>query len=329
MTPRTSSATAGSGLDGVAGGLRGGRHEAQVVDDAEQLPSLRDAPVDVLRRGAVHARDDDSASSGLPHSPPKGEAYPNKLLQTRHGLLLECLLSPSPGVLTIRSACPRPGTGMERARHLEILHTVASTLSRSLDVDEVLKTALSALTHVTGHEISSLHLFSADGSTLQLRDDRGLSDRLREVNRVIPAGAGLIGRVAATGETLVLTEVTESPLLLSAARAAVVAGAIRGFVCVAIRAHDRILGTLSLGRQVPEPFTDDEVRLLEATAGQIGIALENARLYSELRRQLEELRSTQTQLIHAEKLAAIGELASGVAHEINSPLTTILGEVQL
>ncbi|PYM08921.1 MAG: histidine kinase, partial [Candidatus Rokuibacteriota bacterium] len=87
--------------------------------------------------------------------------------------------------------------------------------------------------------------------------------------------------------------------------------------------------TLSLGRQVPEPFTDDEVRLLEATADQIGIALENARLYSELRRQLEELQRTHAQLIHAEKLAAIGELASGVAHEINSPLTTILGEVQL
>jgi len=61
-------------------------------------------------------------------------------------------------------------------RHLEILHTVAETVSRSLDVEEVLRTALDALTHVTGHEISSLHLFSEDGRTLHLRGDRGLSD---------------------------------------------------------------------------------------------------------------------------------------------------------
>src|SRR5687768_16164056 len=59
-------------------------------------------------------------------------------------------------------------------KHLQILHTVAGTVSRSLDVDEVLRIALDALTDVTGHEISSLHLVSADGATLRLRGDRGL-----------------------------------------------------------------------------------------------------------------------------------------------------------
>ena len=68
---------------------------------------------------------------------------------------------------------------------------------------------------------------------------------------------------------------------------------------------------------------------MEATADQIGIALDNARLYSETMRQLEELKRTQAQLVHAEKLSAVGELASGVAHEINNPLTTILGQAHL
>ena len=49
-------------------------------------------------------------------------------------------------------------------KHLQILHTVAGTVSRSLDVDEVLRIALDALTDVTGHEISSLHLVSRTAS---------------------------------------------------------------------------------------------------------------------------------------------------------------------
>ncbi len=63
--------------------------------------------------------------------------------------------------------------------HLKILYTVAETVSRTLDVEAVLRTALEALTHVTGHEIASFHLLSADGATLELRGHRGLSPRLR------------------------------------------------------------------------------------------------------------------------------------------------------
>jgi two-component system, NtrC family, sensor kinase len=218
---------------------------------------------------------------------------------------------------------------VDEKRHLGILHTVASALGRSLEVDEVLRTALTALTDVTGHEISSLHLLSPEGTVLHLREQRGFSDALCEVNRRLPVDQGLIGHVAASGETILLDKVTESPLLLPSARPTVEREGIRGFVCVPIRAQGRILGTLSLGRRVPEPFTRDEVRLLEATADQVGIALDHARLYGEMRQQLDELKRTQAQLVNAEKLAAVGELAAGVAHEINNPLTTIFGEAQL
>jgi two-component system NtrC family sensor kinase len=214
-------------------------------------------------------------------------------------------------------------------RHLAILHTVAETVGRSLDVEEVLRTAVDALTHVTGHEICSLHLLSEDGTRLHLRGERGLSPELREVNLVLPVGQGLIGGVAATGRTLNLRNVVESPDLLPAAKPAVQKDHQRSFLCVPIHSRGRILGTLSLGRQTAETFSDREVALVEATADQIGIALDNARLYSESRQQLDELQRAQAQLIHAEKLSAVGELASGVAHEINNPLTTILGQAHL
>jgi signal transduction histidine kinase len=214
-------------------------------------------------------------------------------------------------------------------RHLEVLRTVTEAVSRSLNLNEVLQKSVDALTHVTGHEIASLHLISADGQTLFLRGERGLSPSLRDINRVLPMGEGLIGRVALTGRARRLDEVTHAGDLLPEARAAVSTDGIRGFVCVPIRARHRILGTLSLGRQTPEPFTDEEIALLECAADQIGLALDNARLYSETRRQLEDLRRSQTAVVRAERLAAVGELAGGVAHEINNPLMIILGQVHL
>jgi signal transduction histidine kinase len=182
---------------------------------------------------------------------------------------------------------------------------------------------------VTGHEVSSLHLLSADRTTLHLRGERGLSPRLREINRVLPVGEGLIGRVAATGQTARVSEVTASPNLWATARRVVEEEGTRGFVCVPLQSRGGILGTLSLGRSTPEPFTDAEVALVEATANQLSLALDNARLYSETRRQLEDLHQAQNQAAEGERLSTVGKLAAGLVHEINNPLTAILGQAHV
>src|SRR5262249_58464153 len=102
---------------------------------------------------------------------------------------------------------------------------------------DMLGRALDVLRQVPGHEISSLHLFSPDRRELRLCGDRGFSNPLREVNERLPAGEGLIGRVAAYGQSVVLDNVTTSPYLLPAARRVVELEGIRGFVSVPIRGH--------------------------------------------------------------------------------------------
>lgn len=72
-------------------------------------------------------------------------------------------------------------------------------------------------------------------------------------------------------------------------------------------------------------FTPDELRLVEGIALQSAVAVENARLYEGVKEQMAELKRTQAQLVQSTKLAAIGELAANIAHEINNPLTTVLG----
>ena len=214
-------------------------------------------------------------------------------------------------------------------RHLQVLRAVSEAVSRSLDLNDVVQRSLAALTHVTGHEIASLHLISADGNTMLLRGDRGLSDELRRINLELPLGEGLIGQVALSGTARRVDDASQEEDLLPAARAAVSSDGIRGFVCVPIRARHRILGTLSLGRQTEDRFADEEVALLECVAEQIGLAIDNARLYGEINRQLDDLRRAQVEVVRAERLAAVNGLAAGVAHEINNPLTIIMARLHL
>lgn len=87
-----------------------------------------------------------------------------------------------------------------------------------------------------------------------------------------------------------------------------------------------IAGVLVFGEKLSgEIFDSEEIGLLELLASQAAIALKNSSLYEDLRSRMEELRRTQDTLVQSAKLAAVGELAASVAHEINNPLMVILG----
>ena len=90
--------------------------------------------------------------------------------------------------------------------------------------------------------------------------------------------------------------------------------------------NDEMIGGFSVAwTHEQHAFTDNELRLVEGIAFQAAVAVQNSRLYEGVKDQMAELKRTQAQLVQSTKLAAIGELAANIAHEINNPLTTVLG----
>ena len=114
------------------------------------------------------------------------------------------------------------------------------------------------------------------------------------------------------------------------ARPLLEAGSIQALLGLPLSMRGQANGYILLGDVESERlFTDREVDLGRALAGQASTAIENARLLHDLENSLRELKGTQARLIQAERLSAMGELAATVAHQINNPLTTIIVDTEL
>ena len=96
-----------------------------------------------------------------------------------------------------------------------------------------------------------------------------------------------------------------------------------------LRAGNRIVGILQSVCSRPTGFKSEQVQLLYLVADLLGPAISNCQLFDRLRVTYEELRTTQAQLIRNEKLRALGELASGVAHDFNNSLCGVVGFLEI
>ena len=92
---------------------------------------------------------------------------------------------------------------------------------------------------------------------------------------------------------------------------------------------DNPIGMMGISSRENREYTSNDENLLVAIGRQLATTIEKVRLYEETCRAYEDLRKTQEQLLQSEKMSAVGQLIAGVAHELNNPLTAILGYAQL
>jgi PAS domain S-box-containing protein len=210
-----------------------------------------------------------------------------------------------------------------RTSQMEALREVALEITAQLDVEALLRSIVSRAVQLLDATAGGLYLYQPDRDVIEWTVSIGPD--MAPPGSVLRRGEGLSGKVWETGEPLVVDNYDGW-----SGRTATYEGyrwsAVLG---VPVRWGGEFLGVLDVLADPPRSFTPADAELLGLFAMQAAIALENARLYRDLRQQMGQLQETQGQLVQSAKLAAVGELSAGLAHELNNPLTSILGYAQL
>ena len=208
-------------------------------------------------------------------------------------------------------------------RDLFLLHTAGLDLMESLDLQRLLEKIAERATDLIKADTTTVAAIDRGTKLLAyLGAQGGRAQVLRAREQPLEAG-GIYNWLVSYGTPLLIQDAGHDFRLDSELMASL---DIRSLMTVPLWSSNRMIAILTVvNKQDAEVFDKHDLRLFTVFSGVAGAALQNAFLYADLKHKMEELHSTQRQLLHSTKLAAIGELATNLAHEINNPLTSVLG----
>jgi PAS domain S-box-containing protein len=229
-------------------------------------------------------------------------------------------------VLDITERKSAEGEIRRRNRELMVLNSIAQTLTESLDLGDALHRTLRQLLELFSLDVASIYLMEERSSTVRRLAAVGHRSESALNLPAVDLPADMLRQINAVHATFLSAQsLPLPPLVRELGRKE---GLVSSFVVV-LWAKDRILGGMVVSSHTAREFSPADVNLLIAVGSQISSAMQRSLLHEETRHAYDNLRRTQEQLLHSDKMAAVGQLISGVAHELNNPLTAILGYSQL
>ena len=214
-----------------------------------------------------------------------------------------------------------------RNRELNALNAMAVIATQSFDLDEILNLTLRQVMSLLGAETGSIYLSDSDEKTFRRRAGWGQRSTERARFSEVKFSEGF-GDLVTRSRTEVITA-EYLPHLPPLVAEFIRADGLLSWIWVLLWGKDGPIGIMGISSRDNREYTSNDENLLVAIGRQLSTTIEKVRLYEETCRAYEDLRRTQEQLLQSEKMSAIGQLIAGVAHELNNPLTAILGYAQL